>query len=120
MEQIREEISEVYNKSMSKIKDTKSKFKKIINFINENQEINNQLPSEMSIHLVQLINLWRNNNEANIEYYFKMKDHHSHINGRIENEQLKKMWEDYLKSGMELRCTLLELNELSSELIKYD
>ncbi len=30
------------------------------------------------------------------------------------------MWDDYLKSGMELRCTLLELNELASELIKYD
>ena len=113
MEQTRKKASEVYNK----IKDTKSKFIKIIKFINENQEINNQLTSEMKTHLKYLIELWKYNDDANIEYYFKMKDHHFHINGKIENENLKKMWDDYLESGLEFRCTLLQLNELCNKLL---
>ena len=63
MEQTRKEASILYNNSMSKIKDTKSKFKKIIKFINENQEINNQLTSEMKIHFKYLIELWKNNDD---------------------------------------------------------
>lgn len=116
MNQARKEASKLYNKNMSAIKDTKSKFGKIIKFINENQEINNQLTPEMKTHFKYLINLWKNNEDANIEYYFKMKEHHSHINGKIENKSLKQMWNDYLKSGLEFRCELLKLNELCNKL----
>ena len=39
MDQIRKKTSKLYNKNMSAIKDTKSKYGKIIKFINKNQEI---------------------------------------------------------------------------------
>ena len=116
MNQTREEATKLYNKSMSAIKYTKTRFGKIIKFINENQEINNQLTPEMKTHFKHLIELWQNNEDATIEYYFKMKDHHSHINGKIENENLKQMWDDYLKGGLEFRCDLLKWKELCNKL----
>ena len=116
MEQTRKEASELYKKSMFVIKNTKSKFIKIIKFINQNKEINNQISEEMKTHLGHLIQLWKNNDDANIEYYFKMKEHHSHINGKIENETLKEMWEDYIKSGLEFRIDLMKLNDLCNKL----
>ena len=39
-------------------------------------------------HFKHLIRLWRHNDDANIDYYFNMKEHHSHINGLIANETL--------------------------------
>tara|TARA_B100001093_G_C26154120_1_gene728741 strand:- start:52 stop:411 length:360 start_codon:yes stop_codon:yes gene_type:complete len=116
MEQNRKKASILYAKSMSGIKDTKTKFKKIVRFINNNQEINNQLTPEIKTHLKHLINLWNNNDDANIEYYFEMKEHHSYINGQIENENLERMWDDYLKSGLEFRTFLLKLNELCNNI----
>lgn len=116
MEQTRKEASELYNKSMVAIKNTKSKYGKIIKFINKNHEINNQISEEIKTHLKHLIQLWKNNDYANIEYYFKMKEHHSHINGQIENETLKEMWEDYIKSGLEFRVDLMKLNYLCNTL----
>jgi hypothetical protein len=116
MEQTREEASELYNKSMLAIKNTKSKFGKIIKYINQNKEINNQFTPEMKTNLNQLVKLWNNNADANIEYYFTMKEHHSFINGKIENENLKTMWNDYLKCGLEFRVDLLKLNELCKQL----
>ena len=55
MEQTRKDASELYNKSMFAIKNTKSKYGKIIKFINQNQEINNQLTSEMKTNFKHLI-----------------------------------------------------------------
>ena len=114
-------MENLHNTIMSEIKDTKSKFKKFIKFINENEQINDQLSNEIKIHLRHLINLWNNNNDANIDdnhintdYYFQMKEHHSHINinGMINDESLNEMWKDYLLSGMEFRVKLLGLNQL--------
>ena len=48
----------------------------------------------------------------NTDYYFQMKEHHSHINGMIKDENLNKMWEDYLVSGMEFRVKLMGLNNM--------
>jgi hypothetical protein len=56
------------------------------------------------------------NDDANIQYYFKMKEHHSYINGKIEYEKLKTMWDDYIKSCCEFRTDLLRLNELLQKL----
>tara|TARA_B100000085_G_scaffold274044_1_gene290223 strand:+ start:583 stop:936 length:354 start_codon:yes stop_codon:yes gene_type:complete len=116
MEQRRKEASELYNKSMFAIKNTQSKFRKIIKFINQNQEINNQISAEMKTHLRHLIQLWKNNDDANIEYYLKMKEHHSHINGKIENETLKEMWDDYIETALKFRVDLMKLNHLCNEL----
>ena len=117
MEATMKETSNLHNNIMSEIKATKSKFKKIIKFINENKQINDQLSGEIKNHLRHLIKLWQNNNDANIDnnhinadYYFQMKEHHSHINGMIKDENLNKMWKDYLVSGMEFRVKLMGLN----------
>lgn len=101
---------------MTAIQATKSKFLEIIKHIDNDPEINNQFSPEMRAHLKQLHQLWQNNDDANIEYYFKMKDHHCHINGRIENETLKTRWDDYLVSCSSFRCDLLSLNMLGNNL----
>jgi hypothetical protein len=109
-----EEAPELYNKCMEAIKNTKSKFGKIIKFINENSEINGELSLDVKIHLKKLIKLWKNNVDANIEYYFNMKEHHSYINGKIENDTLKIMWDDYIESGLKFRVDLMKLNHMCS------
>ena len=116
MDNIRQEASQLYNKTMSDIKISKSKFCKIIKNINQNAEFKSQLTPEMNEHLKNLIELWNNNKDANIEYYFTMKKHHSYINGKIENEMLKNMWDDYIKSTCEFRTQLLKLNYLCNQL----
>uniref|UniRef100_A0A6C0CEA2 Uncharacterized protein n=1 Tax=viral metagenome TaxID=1070528 RepID=A0A6C0CEA2_9ZZZZ len=113
-----EELPELYSKCMEDIKNTKSKFGKIIKFINENTEINGELSPDIKIHLKKLIKLWKNNADANIEYYFNMKDHHSYINGNIENDTLKIMWDDYIESGLKFRVVLMKLNHMCSEKYK--
>ena len=91
---------------------TKGKFIKFIKKLNEYNKINNSIiTDDMKEHLNILIQLWRNvkdNNYNNIDYYFNMKDHHSHINGRIKNEILKEYWDDYLNSGLKFRLKLIE------------
>ena len=110
------EAPELYNKCMEAIKNTKSKFGKIIKFINENSEINSELSPDVKIHLKKLIKLWKNNADANIEYYFNMKEHHSYINGKIENDTLKIMWDDYIESGLKFRVDLMKLNHMCGEI----
>ena len=100
-DQIRPEVLELNSNIMTSIKITKSKFKKIIKFINKNSEINIKLSSEIKTHLKYLIELW-NNKEVNAEYYFKMIEHHLYINGKLENETLKNMWTDYIVNNMNL------------------
>jgi len=93
-------------------KETKKKFCKIIKFINnrKNKKINKELTPEIKKHLKHLIKMWKNSENVDMEYYFKMKEHHTHINGRIENEILKKMWDEYFMSGLEFRTKLMALN----------
>lgn len=99
--------------------ETKKKFSKIIKFINKNQKIKNELTSEILINLKFLIKMWNNNNNQNMEYYFKMKDHHSHINGRIKNKILDKMWIEYLKCGLKFRLELMKSNYKSSNKLNH-
>lgn len=117
------EKNELYKNIIIAIKDTKTKFEKIIIFIEQNEDINKSLTSKIKFHLNILTELWKNNeNENNIEildvleYYFNMKEHHSHINGHIENETLKKMWNEYIECGLKFRCNLMKLNHLCNNL----
>ena len=90
-----------------KIKTNKNKFKEFINYKNKH---NIKLNDVITEHLKKLIELW-NNKDANIEYYFNMKQHHTYINCQIENIELNQLWEDYIKLGLELRTSLIFLNE---------
>ena len=78
--------------------------------------LSDKFSPEMKTNLNQLVKLWNKNEDANIEYYFTMKEHHSFINGKIENVTLKTMWNDYLKCGLEFRVDLLKLNDLCKQL----
>ena len=117
---IREEASILYNTTMLEIKQTKKQFKEIVKTINADANLRNSFTSLMNLHLQCLIEMWRNNKNANIEYYFMLKKHHSHINGHIEDPSLKKMWDDYIKSCCFFRCSLLKLNDLCSTLQSSD
>ena len=66
----------------------------------------------MNTHLKHLIEMWRNNNDANIEYYFTLKEHHSHINNKIQHITFKTMWDEYILLCCSVRCKLLRLKDL--------
>ena len=106
-----QKVQEIYTEVMLKIKLTKKKFTVFIKYTNENKI---KLNDEISEHLKKLIKLWNSNSDANIDYYFKMKEHHTHINGNIDDIILNQLWIDYINSGLDLRTTLLKLNYLLS------
>jgi hypothetical protein len=116
METIRQEANELYNETMLDIKQTKSKFCKIIKTINKDVELKRLFTPEMNTHLKHLIEMWRNNNDANIEYYFTLKEHHSHINNKIQNITFKNMWDEYISMCCSFRSKLLRLNDLVTKL----
>ena len=109
----KKEASELYYQTMTHIKKTKCKLTNVIKYINETK-IN--LGLDINEHLKKLIKLWNNNSNADTEYYVNMKEHHSYINGKIENEILNKLWMDYIVYSSELRVKLMKLNHLCSEL----
>ena len=116
METIRQQASELYNETMLDIRQAKSKFSKIITTINKDVDIRSLFTPEMNSHLKHLIEMWRNNKNANTEYYFKLKEHHLHINNKIQNIPFKHMWTDYISSCCAFRCKLLALNDLCTKL----
>lgn len=91
-----------------KINITKNNFKAFIKHINEKKI---KLNNEINIHIKKLIELWNNNKNADIEYYFSMKNHHSYINDKIKNITLDELWNKYIYSCLDLRTELLALNE---------
>ena len=118
----REKAIKLHSEIVLDIKQTKSKFCKIIKTINKDVELRSLFTPEMSIHLTHLIELWKNNRDANMECYFTtFKEHHSHINGnKIHNVNLKNMWDDYISSCSDFRCKMLMLNNLCSELKEFE
>jgi hypothetical protein len=88
----------------------KSKFKTIIKTINANLEISRLITPDMSTHLKALIELWNNDKDANMDYYWKFKEHHPHITGQIEHAMFVKLWDEYIQDGMSLRCKLTSWN----------
>jgi hypothetical protein len=104
--------TQLYKRCMIGIKVSKSRFVNIMYYINENNEIKKELTKKIIDHLNQLYQMWINNEDANIEYYFKMKEHHSHINGKIKNKTLSKMWDDYIRSCLKFRIDLMRFNHI--------
>ena len=112
----RKYASSVYKSSMNGIKQSKKKFVNIMKYIHANNDIEKELTSDIKSNLNQLNRLWKNNEDANIEFYFKMKEYHSKINGKFKNETLIIMWDEYIMSCIQLRCQLLKLNQLCKTL----
>ncbi len=106
----------LYNQVISDIKKTKSKFYELIKTIDAKAEYNSLLTPETNTDLKHLSQIWDNEENANIAYYFKMKEHHSVINNELMFEKpnieiLSKMWREYIEMYMSFRCDLLELND---------
>tara|TARA_E500000178_G_C16479933_1_gene512623 strand:+ start:81 stop:464 length:384 start_codon:yes stop_codon:yes gene_type:complete len=107
------------NKIKTGIIDSTEKFVKFINVLSldENTDFYNKLPSDVQIRLRTLEEMWKNNDSVEVNHYFDMKEHHTHITGyMINNDNLKNLWWDYIKSGMDLRCKMLELVDLGTNL----
>jgi len=94
---------------IKEIKITKKKFKKVIIYINENEDIKNSLSEVIKDNLKELIKMWQNNEDAEFDYYFEMKKYHTYINKQFTNEILNNMWEDYIESGLSFRVKLMFL-----------
>ena len=107
------EISDLYEKTMRDIVQTKNKFINIVKTINEDEILRKLFTPTQKNHLQALIKLWRNNKYADAEYYFTFKDHHARITGSIAHDKFKEMWNDYISSCLEFRCNLLKLSHLS-------
>jgi len=92
------------------IKSAKSTFIKVIKHINKHNIV---LSSNIKSNLKSLILLWRDNQNKDVSYYFKMKDNHTNINGKISDEVLQILWMDYLEIAMKLRLVMMKNNYLS-------
>ena len=98
---------------------SREKFVKFINVLSldKNTDFYNTLPSDIQDRLRTLEEMWKNKDNVEVKHYFDMKDHHAHITGYvINNNDLKDLWCDYIKSGMDFRCKLLELVNLTTNL----
>ena len=102
-------INDVHIKAMSQLKLAKSKLKEFIIYKNKHKI---KLDPKPTKHLKLLIELWNNDEDADIEYYFNMKNHTTQINGQIKNEALTKLWRNYIETICGARCVLLEFNHL--------
>ena len=109
MEDKTKEINDLSKIIRQEIKETKSQFINIINYINTNKI---KLDLSLQINMIELIKLWRNNKNANIDYYFNMKNYHTYITGKFINNELSNMWDQYLLDCLEFRVKLLNLNHL--------
>ena len=96
---------------MAQIKTSKRCLSSVIKYINEHHI---KLDNEISKHLKILIGLWNNDKNADMEYYYNMKVHHSHINGQISDPILTDLWNGYIQSGSLLRVTMLKMTHLMS------
>ena len=99
--------------------DSTKKFVKFINVLSldENTDFYNTLPGDVQNRLRTLEEMWKNNQGVVVKHYFDMKEHHAHITGyMINNDNLKNLWWDYINSGMDLRCKMLALVDLGTNL----
>ena len=99
------EVKSIFTDVMSKIMITKNKF---IDFIKYKNKHNIKLDDDATENLKRLIVLWKNDKKATIDYYFRMKTHHSHI-GNLNDTILNQLWQDYIMCGLEFRIKLIEL-----------
>jgi hypothetical protein len=101
--------NELYNETMLEIKKTKAQFRMIIDTINHSAELRNLFTPDMHMHLKILIEMWRNNKDADVDFYMKFKEHHIHINNKINNPMFESMWKEYVIGCCRFRSKLLFL-----------
>ena len=103
-------VHELGNDVMYHVVETQIKFNEVMQYLHTHRAIKNALSVEIKDNLRQLINFWIIDDIENTEIdgFFKIKEHHSYINGSIEDEKLKTLWDDYIISSSELRLELMQ------------
>ena len=103
-------VHELGNDVMYHVVETQIKFNEVMQYLHTHRTIQNALSVEIKDSLEQLIYFWIIDDIENTEIdgFFKIKEHHSYINGSIEDEKLKTLWDDYIISSSELRFKLMQ------------
>ena len=102
-------LSKLYKDIMTDVETVKRKFQIFYSYKQRyGVTIRNRCNTESAIE--ELNNLWKNNEDANIEYYFAMKELHTRINAQIKSKMLNALWESYIKAGGVLRAKLVAFN----------
>ena len=86
------------------------KFKKLIKYLNDDIEIRKKITQDINNNLKELIIIWRNIKDyETTEIFFKMKNIHSNINGKlIFDDKLENMWKDYITDMCYLRSLIIK------------
>lgn len=74
-------------------------------------------PDDSEENLISLVNKW-NDEDADMELYFSMKENHPFISKGVEearNEKLSALWKAYLEQGMDFRLNYMAFNRLYCE-----
>ena len=92
---------------MEKLRLQKGCFKKIVCHINNyRNEVQGYMTEERRAAIKALIAIW-NKKDLNMQDLFSMKEHHSYLNGQYPDQAFQLLWDDYVISGLQLRCELL-------------
>ena len=85
----------------------KARFKQIVHHVNDHrEELQSYMTEERRAAMKALIAIW-NKKDLNMQDLFSMKEHHSYFNGQYPDQAFQLLWDDYVMSGLQLRCELL-------------
>jgi len=113
-----------YKKNRNIIKQTAYKFKMILIQIKKNNELLNLMDENTKTNLKKLEDIWIVDNvlEINIKTLINFKELHPPLNTFFNNtdELYKNGWLEYIKSGMELRLSIMEYSAFMFETGLYN
>jgi hypothetical protein len=103
-------VHELGNDVMYRVLETQNKYVQVMQYIHTYTTIRDTLSTEIYGSLIRLSHFWITHDIENTEIdgFFKIKEHHSYINGSIEDEKLKTLWDNYIISSSELRLELMQ------------
>ena len=108
-----------YKKNRTLIKETAYKFKIILKLITKNKELLNSMNDNSKKDLKELEKIWCIDSVLtnNIKTLLNFKQYHPHLNTFFnkKDDLYENAWLDYIKSGMDLRLTLMEYSILITE-----
>jgi len=87
----------------------KKKFVKVVKYLNETDYYKTKFDDKMKEHFKLLHEKWRDWTETKpMQYYYDMKEHHTHINKKLEfDDKLETLWVNYISAVMNLRVNIL-------------
>jgi len=101
-----------YSESIKLKKEARKNIIIFVKALNDDPKTKSLLSVDAKDNLRHLIKSWQNDKDANIEYYFDMKENHSWISGEIHKTKLNQLWKNYIESCHKFRISLMHLNHL--------